>query len=147
MRIGELAQRCECDVETVRFYEREGLIDAPAREGNGYRRYADTHLAQLHFIRHCRSLGMGLQEVRTLRRFQADPDSACGEINQMIDGQIRRIHQKVESLRLLEGQLRLLRDSCHVNQKAADCGILHNLTQAARDGACTCHTPGPGNLD
>jgi hypothetical protein len=86
---------------------------------------------------------MGLPEVRTLRSFQADPELACGEINQMIDGQIKRIHQKVEALGLLERQLRLLRDSCHANQKAGDCGILHNLVQAANGEACTCHAAKP----
>ncbi len=60
MRIGELAKRSDTDVETVRFYEREGLLDAPAREANGYRSYAVTHQVQLNFIRHCRSLGIGL---------------------------------------------------------------------------------------
>ena len=59
MRIGELAQRSDCDVETVRFYEREGLLDLPDREANGYRRYSEAHLVQIKFIRHCRSLGMG----------------------------------------------------------------------------------------
>lgn len=139
MRIGELAQRSDCDVETVRFYEREGLLDAPQREPNGYRRYADDHLVQLKFIRHCRSLGMGLTEVRTLRSFQARPELACDDINQLIDDQITRIHQQVESLRQLEQQLHTLRDTCHANQKASECGIMRNLEQAAVGAGCSCH--------
>ncbi|MDR3669963.1 MAG: Cd(II)/Pb(II)-responsive transcriptional regulator [Holophaga sp.] len=139
MRIGELAQRGDCDVETVRFYEREGLLELPAREANGYRRYAERHLIQLNFIRHCRSLGMGLPDVRTLRSFQAHPELACDAVNQMIDGQIQRIHQKVEALRLLERQLHTLRDSCRANQEASECGILHNLEQAAMGEGCSCH--------
>ena len=145
MRIGELAQRSDCDVETVRFYEREGLLEAPAREANGYRRYADTHLVQLKFIRHCRSLGMGLPEVRILRSFQANPEFACEEINRLIDGQIGRIHQQVESLRLLEQQLHSLRDTCHTNQKARECGILRNLAQAAEGEVCSCHPVARGD--
>jgi DNA-binding transcriptional MerR regulator len=139
MRIGELARRSGCEVETVRYYEHEGLLDLPERENNGYRCYSDMHLVQLNFIRHCRSLGMGLSAVRTLRSFQANPELACDEINQMIEGQIDRIHQQVESLRLLERQLHTLRDSCHANQKAVDCGIMHNLAQAALGEECTCH--------
>lgn len=139
MRIGELAKRGDCDVETVRFYEREGLLDAPAREANGYRRYAEAHLVQLNFIRHCRSLGIGLPEVRVLRRFQANPELACDEINHLIDRQIARIHQQVESLRLLEQQLHTLRDTCHANQKAGECGIMRNLAQAAEGEGCLCH--------
>lgn len=139
MRIGALAKHSDCDVETVRFYEREGLLDAPAREANGYRSYTEKHLVQLNFIRHCRSLGIGLPEVRTLRRFQASPELACAEINALIDRQITRIHQQVESLRLLEQQLHALRDTCHANQTARDCGIMKNLAQAAEGAACSCH--------
>lgn len=140
MRIGELARRGECDVETVRFYEREGLLNEPAREANGYRHYAGTHLVQLNFIRHCRSLGMPLADIRTLRSFQANPDLACEAINDLLDRQIARIHQQVESLRLLEQQLHALRDTCHSNQKASECGIMRNLAQAAEGEACSCHS-------
>lgn len=139
MRIGELAQRSNCDVETVRFYEREGLLDLPAREANGYRRYSDTHLVQIKFVRHCRSLGMGLRDVRRLRSFQANPELACDEINQLIDGQIDLIHQQIDSLRLLEQQLHTLRETCHANQKASQCGIMRNLARAAEGEDCSCH--------
>ena len=139
MRIGELAQRSDCNIETVRFYEREGLLEAPAREANGYRCYTDTHLAQLNFIRHCRSLGMGLPDVRTLRRLQANPDLACDEINHLIDSQIDHIHQQIESLHLLQQQLHALRDTCDANRKASECGIMRNLEQAAEGEGCSCH--------
>jgi Cd(II)/Pb(II)-responsive transcriptional regulator len=142
MRIGELAKRSGCDVETVRFYEREELLDRPARESNGYRHYVEHHLTQLNFIRHCRSLGIGLAEVRTLRHFQADPDLACDEINELIDKQIGRIHQQIESLHLLEHQLHALRDTCRTKQKSSDCGIMRTLEQAAEGEACACHSVG-----
>ncbi|MBK8116674.1 MAG: Cd(II)/Pb(II)-responsive transcriptional regulator [Candidatus Accumulibacter sp.] len=145
MRIGELAQRSDCDVETVRFYEREGLLDLPAREANGYRLYNEAHLVQLKFVRHCRSLGMGLPDVRILRSFQANPDLACEEINQLIDRQIERIHQQLDSLHLLERQLHKLRDTCHANRKAGQCGIMRNLAQAAEGGDCSCHPPAGTN--
>lgn len=139
MRIGELARLSDCDVETIRFYEREGLLAAPAREANGYRSYTEAHLVQLNFIRHCRSLGIGLPEVRILRSFQARPELACEEINQLIDQQIGRIHQQVETLRLLERQLHALRDTCRATQRASECGILRNLAQAAEGEGCSCH--------
>ncbi|NNM65300.1 MAG: Cd(II)/Pb(II)-responsive transcriptional regulator [Burkholderiales bacterium] len=138
MRIGELAQRGQCDVETVRFYEREGLLDAPAREGNGYRNYNSDHLVQLNFIRHCRSLGIGLPDVRVLRSFQQHPESACDAINQLIDRQIARIHHQAESLRQLERLLHALRETCQANQTASACGILQNLQHAAAGEPCEC---------
>lgn len=142
MKIGDLARRAACDVETVRFYEREGLLDAPPRDANGYRHYADTHLTQLNFIRHCRSLDIGLAEVRVLRGFQADPGLACDAVNELIDTQIARIHRQVESLRLLERQLHALRDTCRAKNTARQCGILRNLEQAAEGEGCSCHDVG-----
>ncbi|QGZ63275.1 Cd(II)/Pb(II)-responsive transcriptional regulator [Paraburkholderia acidisoli] len=150
MRIGELARLAHCDVETVRFYEREGLLDEPAREMNGYRSYTPGHAVQLNFIRHCRSLGIGLVDIRMLRRFQADPSQPCDEINELIDSQIARIHQQIESMRVLEQQLRTLRDSCHAHhQSSAECGIMKNLAQPVDDESCSCHadTPAQAALD
>jgi Cd(II)/Pb(II)-responsive transcriptional regulator len=139
MRIGELAKRSDCDVETVRFYEREGLLDAPAREANGYRRYSEAHLDRLNFIRHCRSLGIGLSEVRLLHRLQASPDLACEEVDRLIERQIARIHRQIESLRLLERQLHALRGACGANRRVGECGIMRNLAQAAKGQGCPCH--------
>jgi Cd(II)/Pb(II)-responsive transcriptional regulator len=140
MRIGELARLAHCDVETVRFYEREGLLDEPARETNGYRSYAATHVAQLNFIRHCRSLGIGLADIRMLRRFQVDPSQPCDEVNQLIDCQIERIHLQIESMRTLEQQLRTLRDTCHAHdRRSSECGIMKNLEQPMDEESCSCH--------
>src|SRR5687768_12664482 len=58
MRIGELARQAGVDVQTVRYYEREGLLEAPARTGSGYRTYGPQHLERLNFVRHCRSLDL-----------------------------------------------------------------------------------------
>ncbi|MEM5420540.1 MULTISPECIES: Cd(II)/Pb(II)-responsive transcriptional regulator [Paraburkholderia] len=148
MRIGELARCAHCDVETVRFYEREGLLDEPARETNGYRSYTAVHAAQLNFIRHCRSLGIGLTDIRMLRRFQADPSQPCDEVNELIDSQIERIHQQIEAMRVLEQQLRTLRESCHANQSSsAECGIMKSLEQPVDDESCSCHGDGHAAQD
>lgn len=139
MRIGELAKRGNCDVETIRFYEREGLLDAPAREMNGYRRYSDLDLKQLNFIRHCRSLDMGLADIRLLRNLQGNSTLACDEVNGLIDRQIGRIHQQLAALRSLELQLHALRDTCTAEQNTDECGIMRNLSQAAEGSDCSCH--------
>jgi Cd(II)/Pb(II)-responsive transcriptional regulator len=141
MKIGELAKRSECSVETVRFYEREGLLEVPTRDASGYRSYTNGHLVQLNFIRHCRSLGMGLTDVRLLLNLQAHPELACNEINYLIDSQIDRVHQQVKSLSLLEQQLKLLRDTCQANTNVGECSILRNLEQAAEGENCSCHLP------
>ena len=104
-------------------------------------RYTDAHLVQLNFVRHRRSLGIGLPEVRSLRSFQVSPESACEEINQLIDKQIGRIHQQIEKFRLLEQQLRALRVTCRASQETSECGIMRNLAKAAEGEGCPCHSP------
>jgi Cd(II)/Pb(II)-responsive transcriptional regulator len=139
MQIGELARLTGCDVETIRFYEREGLLYKPARDPNGYRRYDDAHLTQLGFIRHCRSLDIALSDIRTLLAFNADPSLACGEINDLIDRQIAGVHARIESLLNLEGQLKALRSACGRDVSTAECGIIEDLRHAPTDAHCHCH--------
>lgn len=139
MRIRDVAQRCRCDADTVRFYERNGLLERPEREPNGYRIYTENHVVQLQFIRHCRSLGMSLSDVRTLKDFQHRPDADCEGIDQLIEAQIGRIHERVEALQRLERQLHMLRATCQTQRRSRDCGILQNLTRAAEGEACSCH--------
>lgn len=139
MLIGELAKRAGCEVETIRYYEREKLFPAPPRSAAGYRHYANEHLAELNFIRHCRSLGISLAEIRKLANFRRDPSLACDEINQLIDQHIISVTQQIESLRLLEQQLHLLRERCEHESDAGHCGILQTLVQAAEGDGCACH--------
>ncbi len=144
MKIGELAKRSGCSVETIRFYEREGLLREPERGANGYRQYGEAHLVQLNFIRHCRSLDMGLPDVLTLLNFQAHSDLACDGISNLIDSQIARVHQKIQSLQELERQLHSLRDTCQAITRVGECGIMRNLEQAAGGEGCQCHAGAGG---
>lgn len=139
MLIGELAKQTGCGVETIRYYEREGLLSKPARSASGYRRYTGEHVGQLNFVLHCRSLGMALAEIRMLQSFQANPDMACTEINRLLDQKIARLHQQLEAMCLLEKQLVILRDRCHDNLPASECGILKNLISAAAGDECASH--------
>ncbi|MBV8045726.1 MAG: Cd(II)/Pb(II)-responsive transcriptional regulator [Paludibacterium sp.] len=139
MLIGELAKMAGCEVETIRYYEKEKLLSAPERGTSGYRHYRGEHLGELNFILHCRSLGISLAEIRQLADFRADPSLACEEINQLIDRHIKSVHQQLESLRLLEQQLLTLRQRCLHASDAAHCGIFQTLVQAAEGEGCACH--------
>ena len=77
MRIGELAHKAGVDVQTVRYYEREGLLAAPARTPSGYRAYGPEHLERLNFVRHCRSLDMPLAEIKRLIDLSSDARVSC----------------------------------------------------------------------
>lgn len=133
MRIGELAKRAGSQPETVRYYERLGLLPEPARTEGNYRVYNEEHLERLRFIRNCRSIGMTLEEVRRLLHFRDRPDLACHEINELLDTHIAHLEGRLSELHRLEGYLRELRACCDDPRTAGDCGILAQLDSA--DGA------------
>ncbi len=85
MRIGELGKKADCPVQTVRFYESEGLLPEPARSQGNFRLYDDAHLQRLLFIRHCRAKDMTLEEIRQLLSFRDRPERDCGEVNAVLD--------------------------------------------------------------
>jgi Cd(II)/Pb(II)-responsive transcriptional regulator len=138
MKIGELASQAGCDVQTVRFYEREGLLEAPQREASGYRRYDERQLTRLNFIRHCRSLDIPLAEVRRLLDFAARPDQSCAQVNQLLDAHIALVNQRVQALQALQVQLEALRKRCG-GDGAQPCAILESFISAAHRHDCACH--------
>lgn len=138
MKIGELAQRAGCEVQTVRYYEREGLLDQVSRDASGYRRYDAQALERMRFLRHCRSLDMSLAEMRQLLAFAAQPDPSCGEVNALLDRHIALVQERLSALQALEAQLITLRRSCD-GDVSHPCAILQAFQAAARDEACVCH--------
>lgn len=127
MLIGELARRAGTNKETVRHYERLGLLAEPERTEGNYREYGKGDLERLIFIRNCREIGMSLQEVRRLLYFRDQPDLACHEINQLLDRHIARVQEQLRDLGRLERHLRELRACCDSQRTAGDCGILDRL--------------------
>jgi Cd(II)/Pb(II)-responsive transcriptional regulator len=142
MRIGELAREAGVDVQTVRYYEREGLLEAPARTSSGYRAYGPEHLERLNFVRHCRSLDMPLAEVRRLLELSAQQSISCDEVNSLVSAHLERVRAKLGALRALETQLATLSEQCASGHRVADCGILEELIHAAHGEACACHPRG-----
>lgn len=125
MKIGELAKATQTQAETIRFYEREGLLKEPARSGCNYRLYGHEHLERIAFIRHCRSLDLTLDEIRALLRFQDAPLENCHAVNDVLDEHIEHVAQRIRDLKELQKELKLLREQC--DGVAAECGILDGL--------------------
>ena len=138
MKIGELAAQAGCDVQTVRFYEREGLLEEPARTASGYRAYDARHLTRVAFIRHCRSLDIPLSEVRQLLEFAAEPAQSCAQVNQLLDGHIALVKGRIQALKSLQSQLVALRRTCD-GDASHPCAILESFISAAEQHACACH--------
>jgi len=111
MQIKELALATGVDVETIRYYEKQGLMPAPARRENGYRDYAVAHLERL----------------------------SCGDVDLLVDDQLARVRARLKSMRALEKQLLRLRARCLGTHEGAHCGILEELVSAAHGESCACH--------
>jgi len=141
MKIGELATASSTQIETIRYYEREGLLPAPARTQGNFRVYEMPHLERLQFIRYCRSLDMSLDEVRVLLRFKDDPGADCGNVNSLLDEHIGHVSTRIKELRALEKQLKDLRQRCGASRSADQCGILSGLSEASQETASTVNKP------
>lgn len=139
MKIGDLAHQTHTQVETIRFYEREGLLPEPARTATNYRIYDAQHVARLAFIRHCRSLDMALGEIRVLLKLQDAPAQSCDEVNRVLDEHIGHVAQRIDELKSLKAQLTALRSQCGQAQDAARCGILKGLSQGGSTSAPHAH--------
>jgi Cd(II)/Pb(II)-responsive transcriptional regulator len=131
MKIGELAQATQTQIETIRYYEREGLLPRAPRSDGNYRIYGPSHVERLAFVRHCRSLDMTLDEIRVLLRFKDAPQAECGEVDALLDEHIGHVAVRIRELRQLEKQLKALREQCQAVGDAANCGILSELAQSA----------------
>lgn len=135
MKIGELAKAAGAQVETIRYYEREGLLPLALRSDGNYRVYDAAQVERLAFIRHCRSLDMTLDEIRLLLRFKDAPQEDCAEVNALLDEHIGHVATRIRELRQLERQLKALREQCATSQDAANCGILNGLSRGAAPSA------------
>lgn len=127
MKIGELSVVTATQIETIRFYEREGLVPAPGRSAGNYRLYDDSHVQRLVFIRRCRGFDMALDEIRALLRFIDDPGADCAGVNQVLDDHIEHVIQRIQELRALERELKVLRARCQSSSPGQACAILREL--------------------
>lgn len=134
MRIGELAAQTGTPVETIRYYERAGLLPAPSRTASNYRSYSAAHAERLRFVRRCRGLDMSLNEIRTLLRFCDEPGRRCDEVNDVLDQHIVGLDQRMEELQALARALKQLRAVCRSPGTAATCRILQSLRSTGVDG-------------
>lgn len=132
MRIGELAERGGCSVETLRYYERERLLEMPKRSLGNYRHYAESDVARVQFIRHCRSLDMALSEIRSLLSFRDRPNEPCGDVNAVLNAHIAHVTHRIAELKALQLELTKMLKLCVAGEPAKDCGILRSLSKPAK---------------
>ncbi|MDP5239467.1 Cd(II)/Pb(II)-responsive transcriptional regulator [Uliginosibacterium sp. 31-16] len=140
MKIGKLAQLAQCTVETVRYYEREGLLAAPARTAGNFRLYGAAHIERLRFIRNCRALDMSHDEIRNLLALADRPAEGCGAVNAVFDQHIVHVDERIRELAQLKEQLSALRQRCAGEQAVDTCGILQGLAAMETEARHERHT-------
>lgn len=125
--ISDIAKKTDLSTDTIRFYEKRGLIQPNFRASNQYRYYGEEALKRLIFIKRCRALGMSLKEIEYLIQLEQNPEQDCCEVNQMIDQHLIDISNKIKELQLFKQQLMTLRESCNTPTTINHCQILKTL--------------------
>jgi DNA-binding transcriptional MerR regulator len=126
--IGELAARTGTTPEAIRYYERVGVLPAPARAGGGrYRRYRAADVERLGFVRRARELGFSLDEVRDLLGLADQPERPCGEVDRLAQAHLAAVNAKLAQLAALRDELERVIGACRGGHAVADCRILGAL--------------------
>jgi len=126
LTIGLVARRAGIGVETVRFYERQGLIEEPPRRLSGYREYDDEVVARLGFIRRAKDLGFTLKEIKELLSLRRDPSTPAADVKRRAAAKIADIEGKIELLQKMKKALEKLTSACR-HATSAKCPLLHAL--------------------
>jgi len=127
MKIGELAKKSNCQTVTIRYYEKEGLLEKPERTHSNYRMYSQEDLKRLKFVLHCRKHGIKLDDIRKLLTFRDEPDRDCTAIGELIDKHMQTVKDQISSLVQLKKGLLSLRSKCSGGHSSSECTIIQNL--------------------
>ncbi len=130
LAIGVLSKQAQCKVETIRYYERAGLLPAPARSPGGYRLYRNDHLKRLTFIRRARALGFAIAEVRTLLTLADERRRPCAEVRAVATAHLEDVRAKIADLRAMERVLRQTVARC-ADGRRTDCPLIEALYREA----------------
>ena len=129
LRISELADRAGVKADTLRFYEREGLLPAPPRQPSGYRAYPPEAVGRVRFIKRAQDLGFTLKEIAELLALRLDPGTTCADVRRQARAKLDDTRAKIRDLRRIEAALLRLTTACPGRGLVADCPILEALDQ------------------
>ncbi|MHC5307684.1 MerR family transcriptional regulator [Bartonella sp. LJL80] len=130
--IGELSKATGCNIETMRYYEKIGLLQPAERTSGNQRRYGDPHYKRLLFILHARDLGFSIDSIRQLIALSKHPDEPCGEADNIARQQLVETRARIERLKMLEKELERMTENCG-GHKVHDCQVIESLADC---GAC-----------
>ncbi len=129
MKIGEVARAAGLGIHAVRFYERQGLIDEPARRASGYREYEPEAILSLRFIRRAKELGFSLKEISELLSLEADPQAGAADVKQLAFAKLEDIESRIRALQRMRRALRRVTAGCPGTGPTSRCSILGTLNR------------------
>ena len=132
MTIGQLAAEAGLDVETIRFYERRQLIEQPRRPQSGFRKYDESAIQRLAFIKQAQDLGFSLSEIRELLALRVDPRTSCADVRARAESKISDVEKKIDALNRMRAALVAITKSCSGVGPTSDCPILDGLSNPTK---------------
>lgn len=127
LTIGQVARRSGVGIETVRFYEREGLLAQPPRSSSGYRQFNEDVIARLQFIQRAKELGFTLNEIKELLSLRMDGERTCADVRSHAEAKIADIESKIKSLQRMKKALVRMTRECSDRGSDSECPILDAL--------------------
>lgn len=112
MTIGLLAKKSDVTVETVKFYEKEGLLPRPIKPSSGFRTYPDDYISRLFFIKRAQELGFTLKEVKELLKLKVDKKATCGQVMKKAEVKITEVESKIKDLQQMKKSLKQIHECC-----------------------------------
>lgn len=128
MRIGAIAKQLGIGVETIRFYERQGLLQEPERQSSGYRQFDESAVARLNFIIRSKKLGFTLSEIKELLALWFEPATKCCDVRNKAEQKICDIEERVQALQTMKRSLKRLIEQCKKRGTVEECPLLVDLT-------------------
>ena len=132
MKIGEVARTSGVSIQSVRFYERQGLIAEPPRQPSGYRVYPPAVIRNLQFIRRAKELGFSLREISELLSLEQDAEATAEDIKRLADRKLLDLKEKIQSLQRMQRALQRRADECPGSGPKSCCSILGSLADEKR---------------
>lgn len=129
MAIGEVSKRTGCNIETIRYYERIGLLADPPRTEGGHRIYDAEHVKELAFILRSRELGFSIDEIRSLMLLADGHEGTCDQVRIIAIDHADQVHRKINDLRRMEKKLREMASEC-VGGTVPTCPVIDTLYRA-----------------
>jgi MerR family copper efflux transcriptional regulator len=132
LTIGDVAKEAKVNIETLRYYERRGLLASPARSTSNYRLYAEDTVRRVRFIKSAQELGFSLKEILELLSLRAEPHTKCEDIRKRAEAKINDIEAKIASLRAMKQALTKLVAECAGSGPITECPILESFDSGTR---------------